>query len=218
MEHRIVDIHTHRRPPYPCGVVQATPAELLALPEKVRNSTEQLYCIGIHPWESGSYDAGTLSALEEAAALPCVALIGECGLDMLKGGPLYKQMLVFRTHIELSERLRKPLIIHSVRAHQQIVALRRDFNATLPWIIHGMNRKATIAESYLQAGCSLSFGATFQPEALLITPPERYYMETDESPLSIEQIAAAQAEALHTDTDALMELCAANFAGLTKFS
>ena len=66
--------------------------------------------------------------------------------------------------------------------------MKKDINPKMPWIIHGFRNKPTIAEIYLKAGCLLSFGEKFSPEALDITPTDRLLAETDESEFSIDTI------------------------------
>ena len=126
--------------------------------------------------------------LVAAAANFDVVAVGECGIDMTKGPLLATQMLAFRRQALLAERLRKPLMIHSVKAHDLITGMKKDINPTMPWIIHGFRNKPTIAAIYLNAGCYLSFGEKFSPEALMITPRDRILAETDESELSIGEI------------------------------
>lgn len=184
----ILDCHTHKQAPVPDSIISTSPIGFVA-------QGAQLWSVGLHPWDLPLYCADNLRIKEEiwtelvaAAVSPYVVAIGECGIDLSGGGLLATQMLAFRKQALLAERLRKPLIIHAVKAHDFITGMKRDLNPEMPWIIHGFRNKPTIAEIYLKAGCWLSFGEKFSPEALDITPIDRLLAETDESKLPIETI------------------------------
>ena len=183
----ILDCHTHHAAPQPEGVISVTPAEATAL----GGSAGQLYSVGIHPWETLEAPSEQLWAdLERATELPFVVAIGECGVDTLKGGPMFRQLQVLKRQIELSERLGKPLILHDVKAHDILTGLRRDLAPKQDWVIHGFRGKGSVAKMLLDAGMYLSFGEKFNPEALAIVPAGRLLAETDESPLPIGEIIA----------------------------
>lgn len=184
----IIDCHTHRPYPAPDAIISTSPIGFLPL-------DGQKWSVGLHPWHLDLFCDGSMRVKEEiwvemvaAAANPQVVAIGECGIDMIKGGLLATQMLAFRRQALLAERLRKPLVIHSVKAHDIIVGLKKDIRPLQPWIIHGFRGKPSIAGIYLDAGCLLSYGEKFNPESLAVTPPERLLAETDESPLPIADI------------------------------
>lgn len=178
----ILDIHTHHHAPQPRAVVCATP-------DNFNPIDGQLYSVGIHPWDtSADITDESWQRLEEAARNPQVVAVGECGIDLVNGGPLYRQMQVMRRQIELSEEIGKPLIIHCVHAHDIIIGLRRDLKPTQNWLIHGFRGKPTIAKMFIDSGLSLSFGANFNHDSLSAVPLERLFAETDESELSIEEI------------------------------
>ncbi|MCH5222684.1 MAG: TatD family hydrolase [Muribaculaceae bacterium] len=179
---RCLDIHTHHPAPRPLAVVNADFMDFHPM-------EGQLYSVGIHPWTTIEEPTREMwETLESAASLPCVVAIGECGVDKVKGGLMFRQLLVMQRQIKLSEQLRKPLIIHDVKAHDIIVGLRRDMKPTQNWVVHGFRGKPTVAKMLTDAGIYLSFGEKFNPDALKITPRELILAETDESPLSIEAI------------------------------
>lgn len=199
----ILDIHTHAAAPQPLGIISVAPN---LLPP---NPSAQLYSVGIHPWLIAEATPQLWQTLEDVAARPDVAAIGETGIDLSRPIPLFKQIQVFKRHIDLSEQLGKPLIIHDVKAHDIIIGLRRDLAATQPWIIHGFRAKPTVAQMLLRAGCMISFGEKFNAEALAVVPPDMLLAETDESPLPIDQTIASLNAAAGTD---LTPIIAANAA------
>lgn len=207
---RILDIHTHREAPAPEAVVslRLQCGEGSEIPELL---PEQAYSAGIHPWDTTrEIPESAWERLEELAGRPEVVAIGECGIDLMPGyGPLFRQMQIFRRHVEISESLGKPLIIHDVKAHDIIVGARRDLKPAQPWVIHGFRNKPEVAAMLLRAGCFISFGAEFNPETLLAVPDEAVFAETDESPLPISEIIARISAVKDKDmTDVIAANCA----------
>jgi TatD DNase family protein len=60
-----------------------------------------------------------------------------------------------------------------------------------------MRSNAHVAQTWLDAGCYLSFGARFNPAALLATPINRLLIETDDSDTPIDDVATLVAQTLH---------------------
>ena len=187
----ILDLHTHLPGPRPQAIISCSPFEI---PEE-GEFKGQLYSVGIHPWnvKITGLSLSDKAALAAAAMRPDVVAIGETGIDLQHPGaaPLFAQMLAFKAHVELSERLEKPLIIHSVKAQDMIIGVRKDMGAKMPWIIHGFRGKPTVADMYLKAGIGVSFGEKFNAESLMTVPLDMIFAETDESTLTIEEIIAA---------------------------
>lgn len=178
----LLDIHSHHRAPYYEGIISVDPKDFKPV-------EGQLYSVGIHPWTTLASPAEEdWEKLEMAAASSQTVAIGECGVDTLKGGPMFRQLQVFRRQVEVSEKFGKPLIIHDVKAHDIITGLKRDLNPKQTWIVHGFRGKPTVARMLLDAGIMLSFGELFNAESLRNVPLESLFSETDESDLSIEEI------------------------------
>lgn len=182
----ILDIHTHHSAPQPQGVVVI---RVRKESEGFELNPDQAYSVGIHPWDTLADDIeGKYEMLETLASRREVVAIGEAGIDLNIGGPLFRQLNVFRRNVELSESLAKPLIIHDVKAHDMIVGARRDLKPQQSWAIHGFRQKPQVAEMLLRAGLYISFGAEFNPEALSVVPDDRLLAETDESELTITEV------------------------------
>lgn len=206
----LMDIHSHRSAPYPQGIISCSITAGFT-PEFL--SPDQCWSVGIHPWDSGAADLqGRLLALESAARLEQVVAVGETGIDLNKDAalPLSGQLELLRYHAMTAETVGKPLVIHAVRAHVQVIGLHRQMHPHQPWIIHGFRSRPTIARLYLDEGICLSYGERFNAGSLRITPPHMCFAETDESPLSILRITEAQAAALGIDAGAYASRLAAN--------
>lgn len=179
---RCLDIHTHHPAPQPEGVVNVSPSGFSPL-------EGQWYSLGIHPWATDNEILPIeWENFERLARRQEVVAIGECGIDKIKGGPLYRQMLVMKRQIDISEKLGKPLVIHDVKAHEIITGFKREFRPSQNWLVHGFRGKPTVMKMLTENGIYLSFGENFNEESLRLMPRELILAETDESPLSIEAI------------------------------
>ena len=120
--------------------------------------------------------------------------IGECGIDRLCHVDLTIQKDVFIKQIEISEQYNKPMIIHAVRAHSDIISIRKETKAKMPWIIHGFQGNEHIVSQYLRHDIYLSLGDVLfknesrATELLKIIPSERLFLETDVSERSIADV------------------------------
>ena len=145
------------------------------------------YCsVGIHPQQT---DITGLHELEAIAKQPNVVAIGETGLDKMSSSSIAQQKKLFMAHIELAEKHRKPLIIHCVKAWQELISIRKQYTSDIPWIIHGFRGNGKLACQLLHHGFYLSFGPYFQPDAIRIAwDTHRLYAETDDSNISIVEV------------------------------
>ena len=187
----ILDIHTHRLTPDPEAVIDLSSLvrdnEDFTIPGDY--TPDQRFSVGIHPWWLTSEVSEThILRVEALVADPRVGIIGEVGIDIPKGGPLFRQMLIFKRMVALSERVGKPLLIHDVKAHDIITGLYKELKPSQPWIIHGFRNKPSVAEMFLRLGMYISFGESFNPMTVHNIPADRILAETDESDLPIREI------------------------------
>lgn len=70
-------------------------------------------CVGRHPNATSDFDDGAAARIEELAAHPLVAAVGETGLDFYRdNAPRAAQRDAFKAHIAIARRVAKPLVIH----------------------------------------------------------------------------------------------------------
>ncbi len=175
------DIHTHHKPSRGVAIQNSYPENFMA-------EMGGFYSVGIHPWNAHLASDATLQVLAACAAHKQVVAIGEVGIDKHSQASLAVQIELFKQQIALSESLHKPLVIHAVKAMDDLLAMKRLLKPTQPWIIHGFRGNANVAATYVKHGFYLSVGEKFQPEALLTIPNNRLLLETDESQCSIEDV------------------------------
>lgn len=196
----ILDLHTHSRLHNPQAVANLYPTDVIT-------DADRPYSVGLHPWHIDDTFADKLQSVRDLAALPQVVAVGETGIDIERGGLLFRQMQIFKSHVEISEETGKPLIIHCVKAHDIIASLRRELRPSQEWVIHGFRGKPTVAKILIDSGCSLSFGAKFNPAAVKSLPSERIFAETDEFEGDIRDVIAL-IEGVRPDEDMLATIAA----------
>ncbi len=203
----LIDTHTHN--------LQAGPDAIIAIGPDDQLLADRHYSIGLHPWKAD--EASSIQAIMPTATDPRVVAIGETGLDRLRGASLPVQQRLLLEHIELSEQLEKPLILHSVRTAEEILHLHRQLQPCMPWIIHGFRGKPETARRLLRSGIYLSLGARFNHETAAIIPTDRLLIETDDDPaVKIEDVAAAVAAARSTSPEVIILQASANLRNLLR--
>ena len=205
---RLYDVHTHRPPAdLTMPVVVSIDAS-----EPFEPRPGGCYAVGIHPWHAA---ADRLPLLRLRAAHPQVVMIGEAGLDRLAEAPMSLQIELFEAQVRLADELRKPLIIHCVRAWGELLEVRKRLRPDSPWIVHGFRGKSPLATQLLDAGLSLSFGLLHRTDALRTTwDRRRLFVETDDSPTPIVEVYERIAGELHVSVESLAHDVEKRFAAL----
>lgn len=151
--------------------------------------------IGLHPWYITKDNAQNhLDCLEENLGNENVLALGECGLDRLRGETLDFQEQIFEKQLELADHFQKPVIIHCVRAFQELVKSVKKVRPNVPIIIHGFNKKERIFDDLEKEGFYFSFGAHIlnkQSPAYQIIQKinsNRFFLETDDKEISIKKV------------------------------
>ncbi|MCD8166370.1 MAG: TatD family hydrolase [Bacteroides sp.] len=193
----MLDIHTHSDTVHSYGVIRSVS------PVGFDPSCKGWFSVGIHPWYIGDNYREELSLLEQYTSLPQVLAVGEAGYDKFSTIAPDVQELVFRRQVKLSEKLHKPLVIHSVGGTELLMRLRKEIQPEMPWIIHGFRGKSPLARQLIQHGFYLSLGEHYNPEALKAIPLERLFLESDESDLDIHTLYQKVADGFQMDPGSL---------------
>ncbi len=181
-----LNLHAHRPATSPSETVIRN--YVLPLPSAGREvaGRGEAFSAGIHPWHIPARPEEALEELERLAASPSCKAIGEIGLDKCVPTPLSFQRELFMRQAELAATRRLPVIIHCVKAWDELFSARKDILATVTCIIHGFRGKPQLAESLLDKGFYLSFGFRYHPQSLTLCPPDRLFLESDEDPRPVD--------------------------------
>ena len=182
------------------------------------------YSYGIHPWALDNADFQVdeaLNKLKENLQQPQVIALGEAGLDKFHAD-FEQQIRLFERQIVLSENMKKPMILHDVKSHNEIIALRKKHKAKQPWIVHGFNGTAQDAAQLTQHGIFLSVGESLlHPDrkiynSLKTIDIDYVFFETDMAEIGIMKVYEAAAKLLEIDVSELKTKIFSNFARIFR--
>ena len=218
MKTAFIDIHTHRIKLCD-NLIQIVNLDL------ERPCSEQGYfSYGIHPWALDRADFQVdeaLNKLKENLQQPQVIALGEAGLDKFHAD-FEQQIRFFERQIVLSENMKKPMILHDVKSHNEIIALRKKHRVKQPWIVHGFNGTAQDAAQLTRQGIFLSVGESLlHPDrkiynSLKTIDIDYVFFETDMAEIGIEKVYETAAKLLETDVSELKTKIFSNFARIFR--
>ncbi|TDD77076.1 TatD family hydrolase [Flavobacterium caseinilyticum] len=212
----LFNLHTHKwtNQPNVLELVNQYPQEF--------DATIPYYSIGIHPWfiveERIETDLAIIeSKLQDAN---CLAM-GECGLDKRIEIPMELQQMVFEKQLLLAQKYQKPVVIHCVAAFQELIAIKKKLNISVPLIIHGFSKNIQVAKQLLENGFYISFGKYLLLNKELETvfksvPDNRFFLETDTVDEGIEAVYELAAKYKGISVKEVQELVNNNFLEVFK--
>ena len=217
-----INIHSHGASPAK-GIF--TIETLLAHEEREPDSTRGItYSFGIHPWhlDHNNHDQ-QLDLVLRYAGNPDIALIGEAGFDKIKGPSHELQAKTFEEQVRISEDYNKPLVVHCVRAWDDLLREHKRLNPNMPWLIHGFRGKPELASQLIAKGMYLSFWFEFimKPESTPLVksvPWNRMFLETDGGDIDIRDIYKKVSEGLEVQVETLKARIFSNFCEFFKLN
>jgi TatD DNase family protein len=210
-----IDIHTHDGVPADDAyIIESLMAHEIKTAEIISG---RAYTIGIHPWFLNENNHKQLiSSVESLVYLPDVIAVGEAGFDKLRGPSLDLQREAFEEQVEIAEEHNKPVIIHCVRAWEEILASHKKLKPKTSWLIHGFRGNKELAGQLLSRGMYLSFWFDFviRPESAVLLrslPKDRIFFETDGAGINIKEIYSKAATDLELTIDEMKVVISNNF-------
>lgn len=213
-----IDLHTHllKEESNVFKIVNLFPEQIdQALNHK---TTLSVYSIGWHPWYlKQSQIKSMMEAIDRASTNVSVVAIGECGLDLLCDPTVPLQLTVFKGHALIAEKAEKPLLIHCVRAFNELIRVKKELVPSMPWIIHGFNANLSIGKELIRHGFYFSLGKALldntsnAAKLLPEIPNDHFFLETDDSDESIETIYRQAALLKNIEVEELKKSVTANY-------
>lgn len=211
-----IDIHTHNSNSNQeiVSVLNLEPGDSIPV-----FSGKNFYSVGLHPWKIGTEkeDNERMLVMEDALEIDHVIFVGECGLDKLAEAAPEEQIRAFSAQAFMAEEYQKPLIIHCVKAWNEVVELYKKNKPSVPWIFHGYNGSVELTRQLLDKKFMFSFGETLfcenskAIESFRILPLERVFFETDEYEGPVVEIYKRGAELKNISIEDLREAVWENF-------
>ena len=192
-----IDIHTHFRTNVPdtISVLNFTQKDDWSGFDAAFLSEKMYASVGLHPWFLTKENAAPdLARISELIGNQYIIALGECGLDRLKGESLEFQTHIFEAQIHLAEKKYKPIIIHCVKAFNEIIALKKRMRLNVPLIIHGFNQNEIILKELIKHNFFISIGTNVLKnnsnayKAVTQIPINQLFFETDDSDIDIKMV------------------------------
>lgn len=180
MQTPYIDIHTHHH-------YSMRDATVLSVRNIAMNNQEAIgydnCSLGLHPWYINADTKELVKLMRTEVNRSNILAVGECGIDKHIGVPLDEQVLFFEQQIQLAKEFHKPLIIHCVRAFQEVVQKLSMAQFQFPVIFHGYRKNWILAKQLVDKGYYLSVGHHCldgnQDELLKVIPLSNLFLETD---------------------------------------
>jgi TatD DNase family protein len=211
-----IDIHTHHSSSE-IGTIQVYnlfPGDAIPV-----FTGKNFYSVGLHPWKVNSEkdNNNLLQIMEDALELDHVIFIGECGLDKVAGTNFDEQLRVFKAQVIMAEEFERPLIIHCVKAFNELIEIYNENQPMTPWILHGYNGNSELCKQLSKRNLLFSFGETIfkvnakAVDSLKYLPLNKIFFETDEYNGSVENVYERASEILMIPVPVLKETIWKNF-------
>lgn len=167
------------------------------------------YSIGLHPWYiQASTWRQAFIALQQYSRQQQVFAIGECGLDKVCETDFALQEEVFVSQLLWANEINKPLVIHCVRAFEEVMYSLKKNQNKVPVIFHGFNKNRILAEKLIEKGYWLSFGKDLlhenMQEVFAALPLDKIFLETDDATAGIGSIYQSAASIKNISTEQLI--------------
>lgn len=207
MRNRLIDIHTHKQ--YHDETLHIFSWEIGVDDALVPGET---FSAGVHPWRAAMVDPDAAVAYLRHAP---IAAVGEVGLDYATDVSRERQKEVFRAQLAVAQERWLPVIIHCVKAYNDVLSILRDY--ALPAVIfHGYIGSPQQTRSIVERGYCVSLGprsfsSTKTVESMLLMPPERLFLETDDGSEDIQEVYQKAAITFNVPVYRLTEQIESNY-------
>jgi TatD DNase family protein len=215
-----IDIHTHHEHGSDHDTIRLV--NYIQNDAKPYNVTAKHYSVGLHPWYLENFTEEAFQQPEILTQFSQATAVGECGLDWICQTPKATQIKAFQAQITLASKLQKPLIIHCVKAFNELVSTIKNANFGQAVLIHGFNNNQEILKQYQSQDYYISVGDkilienTNAQKALQHIPLNRLFLETDNSLTSIQTIYQKASVLLDIPIDQLQTQLLENFKAFTQ--
>ncbi|MEI6858298.1 MAG: TatD family hydrolase [Shewanella sp.] len=181
------------------------------------------YGLGIHPWYCDNNPQKSIVKLrcyiEKYKHDVNLVALGECGLDKRHKHTWDAQWVLLEAQLVLAKNYQLPVILHVVKAHNEMLSLLNKHTLPKVGVIHGFYGSVEIASEYIKLGYKLGIGglilnanAQKLKQCVAQLPLDAILIETDSPAMSPRNIAKTR------NTPLALQLIIAEIASLHKKS
>jgi len=171
--------------------------------ELARQYPGRLYATaGLHPHHASEWSAELGEVFRQLAQQNAVVSLGECGLDYFRDlSPREDQRRAFIAQLEIAAELNMPLFLHQRDAHEDFLAILREWRPRLGnAVVHCFTDTRAAMNDYLALDCHIGITGWICDErrglhlieAVRDIPDDRLLIETD-APYLLPRTAPKQA-------------------------
>lgn len=115
--------------------------------------------LGIHPWYVNDDSFTDLGELRRLLSQNSVCALGEVGLDFSDNYRINRllQMEVLVEQLRLAEQFTKPISVHCVKAHNEMLSLLGTH--AVCGVMHGLGASVPLARRYIELGFKIGLNA-----------------------------------------------------------
>ena len=205
-ENVFLNFHTHQQVPAENEIVIQS---LFLQNDLIANKSDKIFfTAGLHPWHADQLsESKIIERLEKLIHDKSIIAIGETGLDKLKGADWETQKKVFRVHIEIADKYNLPLIVHSVKAHNEVLKLKIESKSKIAWVIHHFNGSKQMAMDFINHGFYLSLCHHINNSSSKLSgylgelPINKIFLETDDFNIDIKDLYSVAAKKFNMNTE-----------------
>lgn len=183
-----VNLHTHK------FTENSSVIEIVNQYPLEANTNLPNYSIGIHPWHinKSEYENELQIVSNLINNNECLA-VGECGLDKNIDVDFSFQTKVFIEQLKIAERYNKPVILHIVKAYEELLQILKQEKISVPIVLHGFSKNIELANALIYKNIYLSFGKYLflnpnTAKAFKQVSLENVFLETDNSNYAINEV------------------------------
>lgn len=161
--------------------------------------------LGLHPWYLNEAKSGWEERLAIYLQKYPNSLVGEAGLDRHHNPEFEPQNACFQTHLNLSRKFKRPLLIHAVHCTEWLENCWSNLPAK--FVFHSFNGRAELLQKIIARDGYVSFSPSIlknrdQEKVICAVPHNRLLIETDapyqsqleEMPNLLQEIAQIRGE------------------------
>ena len=180
--------------------------------------SESYFSVGLHPWHIPDNKLDVTDVFNSLVERDKLLAIGEIGLDKNIETSILDQLVFLHEQFIVSEQNNLPVILHIVKAFNEIIEFKSKWCYSQPMIIHGFNKKVELAKQLIDKGFYLSFGASVMKEksnsieVLRSIDVSKIFIETDDqTEYGIKEIYEKIAEIIELPLEELKAQIEQNF-------
>ncbi len=210
---KFFDIHTHKLSS-DLAIISLSVKEI-----SEKYNDENLFSVGIHPWfiDEENIDK-EVDLINEYSNKKNIVLIGEIGIDKNIETPVNIQKQVFIKQLEIAEKLNKPVIIHCVKAIDELLEIKKKFKIK-KWVFHHFSGNIQMANQLIDNGFYLSLSPNILNnlkliETVKLLPKDKFFIETDNTGYEISYMYENVSKIRNIKIEKLIEQQNENFKNL----